>query len=407
MLGSADAEVSAPVDGLARAVGADAWRLAVVAGASERVATRSALHAVVTGTVRGGEASERPAVLGLARSWALTTADPEPPAAPGPGPVSAAFWSLPEPQRSALWCTDALGLPAEDVQRVVTGAGRGAAAVARGCLRRQVCREHREAAAGTGCAPAAEVLSRVLAGHAPKTKAALVRRHAGGCERCAAVLASLEDIGAALVAAVAQPPELAAEARKAWRNHVGAPRRSLADLGRGAAPLVSSNRRPLVGALAVAIAGSFGAATTQLAVSTEEPPPSWLAAPTPLAPPTPATAAPVRPAVRRQAIIPPLAEDALADPGLAALVTPDLGEVTPVLVAPPPAPAPVAAPTPAPAAAPAALAEGGEPPPAVDQATVVDLTLPLPVPLDVGVEVGPRCTTIRVGFLRLVLPCAS
>lgn len=406
MLGTIDGTECTPVDALALTHGAAAWRMAVVAGADPAAATRAALHALVIGAVQGGPAASRAGILALARQWALTSAS-DGPVDPGEGPVANAFWALPEPLRAALWCADAQGLPAPQVARVVEGTGPRAAAVARGQVRRGVCHERRSSPLEAGCRPAAEYLGKVVVGHAPPTRASLVARHTDGCPACAGLLSSLLDLGTTLEAAVPAAPSLLVPARKAWRNHVGAPRRTVVEHGERAAVVATNRRRPLAAALAVAIAGSFGAATTQLAASTEEPPLAATMAPV-LAPAAPAAvrviATPAAP-VRRQAVIPPLAGDALLVPGIAAFVTPDLAEVTPVT-------APAAPPPPVPAAPPPPLVLTGtaapaEPLPAIDLSRVVDLDIPLSLPLDIGFEMGPECTSIRLGPLRLGRSCAS
>ena len=394
-----------PVDALARTHGPAAWRVAILAGADPAAANRAAVHALVIGAVQGGPAAERLGILALARRWALTSAS-DGPVAPGDGPVSAAFWSLPEPLRVALWCRDGLGVPPAEVCRVVDGLGSRAAAVARGRVRRAVCHERRSGPLAEGCKPAADHLAKVVTGHAPATRAALVGRHTETCEECAALLASLGDVAAAVEAALPPAPDLLVPARKAWRNHVGAPRRTVAQQGERAVVLATSRRRPLAAALAVTIAGSFGAATTQLAASSEEPPLEAMAVVPSLPAPIVRLAPPPTAPVRRQAIIPPLTSEALLLPGLVPFVTPDLAEITPVTV-PVTAPPPVVAPAP-PVESPVADGLGGlEPLPAVDLSRVVELPVLLPLPLDVGFEVGPRCTSIRLGPLRLALPCRS
>lgn len=406
MLGTIDATECTPVDALALTHGAAAWRMAIVAGADPAAATRAALHALVIGAVEGGPAAERVAILGLARRWALTSAS-EGPVDPGEGPVATAFWALPEPLRAALWCADAQGLAGSEVVRVVEGAGPRAAAVARGQVRRAVCHDQRSSPLEVGCRPTAEHLGKVVVGHAPPTRASLVARHTDGCPACAELLASLLDLGTTLEAAIPAAPSLLIPARKAWRNHVGAPRRSVVEHGERAAVLATYRRRPLAAALAVAIAGSFGAATTQLAASTEGPPLEATMAPV-LAPASPAAVRVVAPPaalVRRQAIIPPLASDALLLPGIAGFVTPDLAEVTPVTAPAAPPPAVPAAPPPPPVLTDTAAA--AEPLPAIDLSRVIDLDIPLSLPLDIGFEMGPDCTSIRLGPLRLGLSCGS
>lgn len=404
MLGIVEGGEVSPVDALALAHGADAWRTAVVAGADTAAATRAALHALVIGAVEGGPAAERAAILALARRWALTNAT-HGPAAPGDGLVATAFWSLPEPLRAALWCADGLGLPACDIAHVVEGTGRRAAAVARGRLRRDVCHQRRSSQLDAGCRPAVDQLAKVVVGHAAATRAALVTRHLEACDGCASLLASLRDLRPALEAALPPVPDLLVPARRAWRNHVGAPRRTIVEHGERAVELAAKRRRPLAAALAVTIAGSFGAATSQLAASTEGAPvEAVVAAPAPPLPAVRPTVPPTAP-VRRQAVIPPLASEALLLPGLAGFVTPDLAEVTPVTqpVIPPPAP-PVAPPfEPVPAGTVVAV----EPLPAVDLSRMIDVGVPLSLPLDVGLEVGPSCTRLRLGPLRLSLPCSS
>jgi hypothetical protein len=388
--------VSAPVEALARSLGADAWRLALVAGADPAAATRAAVHALVIGAVQGGEAAERPAVLALARSWAISS--------PGRGrgsganeAVADAFWALDEPLRSALWCTDRVGLaPAEQAR--VTGSAATAAAVARGRVRRAACRQRREAGAGTPCGPVADLVGRVTAGHATDRQASRVDKHASGCADCSHLLGALGDPTAAVEAALPPVPDLVEPARRAWRDHVGAPRRSMAEKSSRLAASVTSRRRPVAAVLAVVTAGSFGAATTQLAASSEAvAPPPAVAAPVLRAPREPPPVA-----LRPQAVIPPLADEVVADPSLAHVVTRDLAEVAaPAPTLPPPAPPP----TPAVAAQPAP-AFIGEPPPAVAQPALdLDLELPLPVLLPLDVEVGRNCTRISIGPLRLALPC--
>jgi hypothetical protein len=400
-----DGTEGTPVDALALTHGAAAWRVAVVAGADPAAATRAALHALVIAAVQGGPAAERVAILALARRWALTSAS-EGPVDPGEAPVSVAFWALPEPLRAALWCREALGLPASDVVRIVSGTGPRAAAVARGRVRRAVCHERRSAALAAACQPAADHLGKVVVGHAPKMRAALVDRHADTCDECAGLLTSLRDVTASVEASLPLPPDLLVPARKAWRNHVGAPRRTVVEHGERAVVAATNRRRPLAAALAVTIAGSFGAATTQLAASTEGPPLEARAIAPPAAPSLAVRPAPVPTApIRRQAIIPPLTGEALLLPGLVPFVTPDLAEVTPVTVpAPPPPPVPEPA-TIEPLAAGTVVAS--EPPPAVDVSRVVDLAVPLSLPLDLGFEMGPQCTSIRIGPFRLSLPCSS
>ena len=387
----------APVEELARASADAAWRLALVAGADQDAASRAAIHALVIAAVQGAAAAEPAAILALARTWALSSPGPGPSSSPGPGsePVAAAFWSLPEPLRAALWCTDVLRLPAGDAERVLGPGAPAAATVARGRLRRRVCLQRRAETAGSGCSPCAALVGKVLTGHAAASQARLVDAHAADCRDCARLLEALRDPGAAVAAALPPAPDLVVPARSAWRDHVGAPRRPLP--GRGAIDFANGRRRPVAAVLALVTAGSLVAATSQLAVAAERPSaPGWFAAPVlQLVRPAPPAAAPVR----RQAEIPPLAGDARLGPRLAALVTRELTEVAPL---PTPAPPQPAAPTPA---APPAPPSFGEPPPAVDRSTTVSLALPLALPLPIDVEVGPTCSSVTVGSLRLTLLC--
>jgi hypothetical protein len=396
MVGSAGAGGGASAAVLARAHGAEAHRLAMVAGADAAAATRAALHAVVIGAVKGGAARQRPAVLALARSWALSSAGAgSASAASGAGEVASAFWALPEPLRSALWCQEALGLRGRLLEQVVPGV-RHEAAVARGRIRRAVCRRHREEAEGTACAPTAEVLHRVLAGSATGQKAALVDAHVAGCDRCDRLLAALRSPVAAVEAGLPRVPDLVVPAQKAWREHVGAPLHPLADQTRRLASAAPRRQRTVAVALAVLTAGSFGAATSQLATATELPSPLLAA---PVAAPVRRAPKPVRVVRPPQAVVAPLAEGVVLDPFLATLVTPDLTQVTPVTVPAPPPPAP------APPPAVDALAAGiAEPPPAVDRTRTYDLGVPFVAPLPLRVDVGP-CTRISVGPLRITLPC--
>ena len=371
------------VQELAGAHGADAWRVAVVAGADPAAATRAALHALVIGAVEGGAAAEQPAILALARSWAVSSPGAGPVPA-GDEPVARAFWALPEAMRSALWRTDVLGLPAEAAD----------AAVARGRVRREVCDRHR-AVAGTGCAATADIIDRVLADRPPGAKKVLVTRHLAGCEECTRLLASVRDPAATVAAALLPAPDLGEQAKRAWREHVGAPRRTPTEQIQGAATVVAGRRRPVAAALALITAGTFAAASSQLAASFEGPA-------APLALPISA-AAPARPkaVVRPQAIIPPLAAEVASDPRFASLVTPELAQVTPL--AAPPVPLPAPPPPPIPVAPPAPV---GEPPPTAEPTTTV-FDLPVPLPLPFSIEVGPECSSIRLGPFSLPLLCES
>ena len=403
MPGTGDVVGSAPVAALAEAHGADAWRVAFVAGADKAAASRAAVHALVIAAVDGGVAARRPAILALARSWALSSPG-APPDHAGEAGVVGAFWSLAEPLRSTLWCADGLGLSPAEVERVLGPAARpaGAVSVARGRLRRDVHREWRARRNETGCGPAAPVVARVLAGHAPPAEEAMVRDHATGCEGCSPLLVPLLDPTATVRASLPAAPDLVAPACTAWRDHVGAPNRTPAERVVVAAEVANQRRRPLTAALALVIAGSFAAATTQLAASTPGPP-----VPLPLAVAGPAQPA-ARPAppfvVRRQAVLPPLAPEVGADPRLARFLVPDLLVVTPVA----PQPQPVVPGVPPPAAAPPAAPEPlllGEPLPAVERPPDFDITLPFPLP--VPFDLGPSCPSITLGPLRLALACDS
>lgn len=405
MLGAGGRDVGAPVEGLARALGADAWRLALVAGADPAAATRAALHALVIGAVDGGEAAERAAVLALARSWALDSPGAGRGATVG-GAVVDAFWSLDEGLRSALWCTDRLGMDAADASRVSGSAAAGAATVARGRIRRAVSRQQRDTGDDSPCAPVAHLLAKVVAGHAPAAKAARVSEHASGCASCAHLLSALGDPTAAVEASLPAAPDLVAPALRAWRDHVGAPHRSVVPVRGRWSDGASRHHRPVVAMLALVTAGTFGAATSLLAASPDLASPlPVLAAPMFQAPSPPASAP--APVVRRQVVIPPLADDVVVDPGLARFVTRDLAEVTPGPPLPPPAPAPppIAAVAPQPAPVPAALI--AEPPPAVAQPWGLDLDLPLPVLLPLSVNVERNCASLKIGPLRLALPCEA
>ncbi len=387
----------ASVEELAAASGPDAWRLAVVAGVDPAAATRAALHALVVGAVDGGAAAERAGILALSRSWALASASSGPVARSGEEPAASAFWSLSEPLRSTLWCADVLRLPAEDIERVLGRAGGRAPGAARGRLRRTACRQRLDQVApGSACAAVAAVLGPVLAGHAAGTKLARVDGHAVDCEECARLVGALRDPAAAVAASLPPAPDLVTLSARAWRTHVGEPKSTLPDQVRRAASAVSRHRRPVVAALVLATAGTFGSATSQLAASSERSAPQApVAAPAnPPAAPRPGPA----PVVRRQAVIPPLAAEAVVDPVLRRWVTPELAEVTPVTTPPPP---PTTA-SPAPVSDPARF---GEPPPAQDLSTNVDLSLPLPISLPLSIEVGPACSTLTIGPLRLTLPC--
>ena len=408
MLGTGDVLERGPVAALAEAHGADAWRLALVAGADQAAATRAAIHALVIAAVEGGPAAERPAILALARSWALSSPG-QPEGRRADELVVSAFWSLAEPQRAALWCTDRLALAPADAERVLGPAASPAAAAsrARGLVRRNVCRRWRAAAKPTGCSPAAGVLAKVLAGRSGAAERNLVDAHARGCDRCGPLLAALHDPAAVVSASLPPAPDLVVPAGAAWRDHVGAPRLTPAERVRHAAAVTSSRRRPVTAILALVTAGSFAAATSQLAVSA--PAPASLREPGP-AVAVPGLAGTPRPApplvVRRQAVIPPLALEVALDPDLAPLLTPELAVVTPAVTAapPPPHPAPPAAQVVAPVGEPGALLLA-EPPPAEEQSSAFDITLPVPVPLQVSIDIDPACPSISVGFLRLALPC--
>lgn len=387
----------AAVEALARTHGPAAWRLALVAGADEAGASRAALHAVVDAADRA--ATAEPAVLAVARTSARSD--------PGAGrrlpvtggePVATAFWSLPEPLRTALWCIEVLRLPAGEVGQVGGPAVAAAAAVARGRVRRRVCRERRAVAAGSWCGATAAVLAKVLAGHAPATKVRLVDDHAAVCSECARLIEALRHPGVATAATLPPAPDLVVAAGHAWRQHVDARR---LPPGRATLDLMVRHHRPVAAALALATAGTLGAATSQLAVATDTPSsPGWFGTPVlRLVRPAPPPPAPVP----RQVTIAPLADGVLVDSRLAPHVPRDLAEVAPVAAPVPPS---TVAPSPPPPPAPVLPAPAfGEPPPAVDRSTTVSLSLPLALPLPVGVEIGPTCSSITVGPVRLVLPC--
>jgi hypothetical protein len=371
------------VQELAGRHGADAWRLALVAGADPAAATRAALHALVIAAVQGGEAAGRAAILALARSWALSSPGRRA-ARHGEEPVVAAFWSLPEPLRAALWCTDGLGLDVAAVHRIV-GSPPRAPAVARGRLRHRASTPLRIDGQPTSCRSAD--LAGLLGSEPPTTVTEAAAGHAASCDECSRLLARLRDPMAAVEAALPPAPDLVVLAGQAWRDHVGAPRRRAPEPLRRAAAAAGTRSRPLVAVLAVVTAGSFGAATSQLAAATTRPElPAALAVG-----PLPATTTrPRAPAVPPQAVIAPLAPEVALDPGLARLVTPDLA-----LAAPAPAP-PVPAPTPRAPSAPAVISE---PPPAAERAR-----RPPAVPHLQGAT-DSRCPSVAIGPLRLALPC--
>ncbi|MEO7519646.1 MAG: hypothetical protein ABIY58_12910 [Acidimicrobiales bacterium] len=130
------------------------------------------------------------------------------------------------------------------------------------------------------------------------------------------------------------------------------------------------------------------AAGTRRAVASPEPPPAAAPARRPARPPVP------------QAILAPLAAEAIASPGHGPLFSPDLAEVA--VAAPPRAPAPAA---PKPAAVPPPAPDGPaspEPPPAVAEPA---WTLPIPDAIPLGLTIDGTCVRAEIGPFNLSLGC--
>jgi DNA-directed RNA polymerase specialized sigma24 family protein len=178
--------------------------------------------------------------------------------------VTAAFRSLPERWRSALWLTDVRGADHTEAAAVLGVSGTGLAQLgsrARAGMRERYLHAQLEVAVADGCRPVLEVLGSYAAGSLPQAERATVDEHLVRCDDCRQRLADLDDLGAMLTTiAVPAPPSLLPMATSRWK--LAADAVTVAPRGRlGATSLPMGSRKPLAGAaLAVMGLGIIGAA---------------------------------------------------------------------------------------------------------------------------------------------------
>ena len=137
------------------------------------------------------------------------------------GPVGAAFASLPERWRSALWLVDVEGLAIVDAAVALAVPADAVAPLverARAGLEEQVISADADAALTDTCHRTLDRLAEYSAGHLAARDAARVRRHLDACAACREVLTELDDLTPSLRGlALAVPVALAATSTAEWR----------------------------------------------------------------------------------------------------------------------------------------------------------------------------------------------
>jgi DNA-directed RNA polymerase specialized sigma24 family protein len=178
--------------------------------------------------------------------------------------VSAAFRSLPERWRSALWLIEVQGVEPEMAAAVLGVSGNGLAQLAmrsRTGLRERYLQAHIQARVAEACRPVVEHLAAYVTGQMTPHDAARIDSHLDGCVECKQRRLDLDDLGAMLHSlAVPIPATLAARTISRWKLEIS----TAASVTRPQLRLVpfpTTARKPLAGAaLGVLGVGIIGAA---------------------------------------------------------------------------------------------------------------------------------------------------
>jgi RNA polymerase sigma factor (sigma-70 family) len=219
--------------------------------------------------------------------------------APGPGDVflqavdsslvAAAFRSLPERWRAALWLTEVEGLPPSEAGPLLGVSANGAAQLAvraRAGLRDRYLQAHIGSDVGRSCRFTVEHLGAYVGGGLAPRDVAKVDQHLAGCEPCRDRLTDIEDLGSTLRRiALPLPLAMAGVAAAKWKlAFAGAAAVKAASTGGAKAALsgiTSKAAKPLAAVSGGLLAISLAAVPLVNRPGTKLQPPQAAAAPPP------------------------------------------------------------------------------------------------------------------------------